>query len=69
MANVDIKVYSVAGQLVNWLAEQRTFGSGQQALAWDGRDSQGEIVATGLYIISVSTGQEMAEKVVNLWNH
>ena len=69
VANVDIKVYSVAGQLVNWLAEQRTFGSGQQALAWDGRDSQGEIVATGLYIISVSTGQEMAEKVVSLWNH
>ena len=53
-ANVSVKVYNVAGQLVEWLAQQRTFGSGKQAIRWSGRDSDGEVVATGLYIVTVT---------------
>ena len=69
VANIDIKVYSVTGQLVNWLSNQITFGSGRQAVDWDGRDDQGEVVATGLYIVTVSVGTQMQNKVVNVWNH
>ena len=68
-ANVTIKVYNVAGQLVEWLAQQRTFGSGKQAIRWDGRDSDGEIVATGLYIVTVTVGDQRQDKLVNVWNH
>ncbi|MDP7000191.1 MAG: hypothetical protein QF569_29445 [Candidatus Poribacteria bacterium] len=31
-AEVSIKVYNVAGQLVEWLVQQQTFGSGKQAI-------------------------------------
>jgi len=68
-ANVTIKVYNVAGQLVEWLAQQRTFGSGKQAIRWSGRDSDGQVVATGLYIVTVALGSQRQDKVVNVWNH
>ena len=69
LANVTIKVYKVAGQLVEWLARQQTFGSGKQVIRWDGRDSDGEVVATGLYIVTVTVGAQRQDKVVNVWNH
>ncbi|MDP6599228.1 MAG: two-component regulator propeller domain-containing protein [Candidatus Poribacteria bacterium] len=68
-AQVTIKVYSVAGQLVEWLAQQQTFGSGKQAIRWSGRNSSGEIVASGLYIVTVTVGDQTQDKVVNIWNH
>jgi len=68
-AEVSIKVYNVAGQLVEWLVKQQTFGSGKQAIRWNGRDSEGEIVASGLYIVTVTVGDQTQDKVVNVWNH
>ena len=65
----SIKVYNVGGQLVEWIAQQQTFGSGKQAIHWDGRDIGGEIVASGLYIVTVTVGDQRQDKVVNVWNH
>ena len=48
----------MAGRLVNWLAEEQTFSEGKVALPWDGRDHQGQVVATGLYIVTVTVGSE-----------
>ena len=59
----------MAGQLVEWLAPQRTFGSGKQAIRWNGRDSDGEVVASGLYIVTVMVGDQRQDEVVNVWNH
>ena len=60
-------------QRVEWIAQQRTFGSGKQAIPWDGRDSDGEIVASGLYIVTVTVtvtvGDQTQDKLVNVWNH
>jgi len=66
-AEVSIKVYNVAGQLVEWMVQQH--GSGKQAIRWNGRDSEGEIVASGLYIVTVIVGNQTQDKVVNVWNH
>jgi len=68
-AQVTIKVYNVAGQLVEWMAQQQTFSSGKQAIRWNGRDSDGQVVATGLYIVTVAVGSQRQDKVVNIWNH
>ena len=51
------------------MAQQQTFGSGKQAIRWSGRDSDGEVVATGLYIVTVTMGSQTQDKVVNVWNH
>ena len=59
----------MAGGLVNWLAEEQTFSAGKVALPWDGRDHQGQVVPTGLYIVTVTVGDQRQDKVVNVWNH
>ena len=68
-ANVSIKVYNVAGQLVEWIAQQQAFGQGKQTIRWDGRDSDGEVAATGLYIVTVTVGDQTQDKLINVWNH
>ena len=67
-AQVSIKVYNVAGGLVNWLNEEQTFSEGKAALPWDGRDHHGQVVPTGLYIVAVTVGGETQTNVVNVWN-
>ena len=67
--NVTIKVYNVGGQQVEWIAQQQTFSSGKQAIRWSGRDSDGEVVATGLYSVTMTVGSQTQDKVVNVWNH
>jgi len=58
-----VKLYvNVAGQLVEWIAQQQTFGQGKRAIPWSGRDSDGDIV-------TVTVGDQRQDKVVNVWNH
>ena len=68
-ANVSIKVYSVSGQLGNWIAEETVFNAGKQAISWDGTSNNGDIVATGLYVVAVTVGEQTHSKVVNIWNY
>ena len=55
-------------QRVEWIAQQQTFSSGKQAIRWDGRDHNGQVVLTGLYIVTVTVGGQTQTKVVNVWN-
>ena len=68
-ANVSIQVYSVSGQLVNSIAEETVFNVGKQAVSWDGTSNNGDIVATGLYVVAVPAGEQTHSKVVNIWNY
>ena len=53
-----------------WIAQQQTFSRSKQAIRWNGRDSEGEVVATGLYIVTVAiVGNQTQDKVVNVWSH
>ena len=65
---VTIKVYDVAGRLTRLIAQNQELGVGSQAIDWDGRDNKGQIVPTGLYIITVTAGGQTQTKVVNVWN-
>ena len=67
-ARVSVKVYNVAGRLVNWMAQEQTFSAGKVALPWDGRDHHGQMVTTGLYVVTVTVGRKTQTKVVNVWN-
>ena len=57
-AHVTIKVYNVAGQLVEWIAQANRPFLGRV-----------EIVASGLYIVTVAVGNQIQDKVVNVWSH
>ncbi len=64
-ACVQLSVYDMAGRLVKVLAEQKKMRSGYHALHWDGTDTRGESVSSGVYIVSlVSRDYSSARKLV-----
>ncbi len=53
-AQVELTVYSAAGQPVRTLLRGRVAG-GATSLTWDGRDDQGRQVAGGVYFYQLAT--------------
>lgn len=64
LSGVTLDVYDTTGRLVN----TRNLGSspaGSHSATWDGRDSHGAALSTGVYFIRlVSDGQQASAKVV-----
>lgn len=61
-----IRIFNVAGQCVRTVADG--CGAGPQAVIWDGRDDAGREVPTGVYLVGLCCGGEIAdvEKLVVL---
>jgi hypothetical protein len=59
-------VYNRAGRPRRVILDGTQLGSGQQVVYWDGRDRDGELVASALYIIVVEAGGERVTKVVTV---
>jgi len=51
---VELSVYNINGQRVKVIAE-RTFDAGYHVISWDGTNSSGEAVATGIYFYQLRT--------------
>ena len=67
-AQVSVKIYNVAGSIVNWIAEKEVFPAGKVIETWNGQDYDGNFVSTGLYIVAVTVNAKTQSKVVNVWN-
>ena len=64
--NVDLTIYNVLGQPMRrvWTGP---LAAGEHRLTWDGRDAQGQPVATGVYVYRVQVdGQTRTRKMVKL---
>ncbi len=48
-----IKVFDRAGRLVREVVEDGAFAPGRNVVFWDGRDGDGRVVASGLYMVAV----------------
>jgi hypothetical protein len=55
---VSISIYDPAGRKVRALIENQLYMQGVHALTWDGRDSSGQRVASGVYYVRVSTPKD-----------
>ena len=60
-SQVDLSVYDVGGRLVNTLLRSR-IDAGYHSLVWDGRNSSGQPVSSGVYFYRISTGDHTATK-------
>jgi hypothetical protein len=53
---VQLRIYNAIGELVRTLVDETIF-PGQYAIEWDGRNSRGEITASGIYIYQFIAGE------------
>jgi|YelNatPaOPRAMG01_1025707.scaffolds.fasta_scaffold11741_2 hypothetical protein len=65
--NVKLVIYNALGQEVRTLVDQ-DFSAGSHSIQWDGKDSHGMSVSSGLYIYRISAGTDFvaARKMVLL---
>jgi len=60
-ANVHIEIYDLKGEIIRKLnlgyQEVGTYRTKERAAYWDGRNSIGEFVASGVYFCSLNTGK------------
>jgi hypothetical protein len=62
---VHVAIFDLAGREVAVLAD-RTFASGRQTVAWDGRDVAGRAVSSGTYIARLETSETTAARKLML---
>ena len=61
---VTLSIYTIAGRYLRSLVRGST-STGVHQVVWDGRDDQGQEVATGIYVIQLRTGsRQINQKVV-----
>ncbi|MFH1008128.1 MAG: FlgD immunoglobulin-like domain containing protein [Candidatus Latescibacterota bacterium] len=67
---MTIEVYDEAGRLVRVVAEQEQMQTGGNVKAWDGKDADGDIVHSGIYIVVIRVGEKIRAKMtVVVWNN
>jgi ligand-binding sensor domain-containing protein len=66
--SVTIKIYNAARRLERTLIEDKELKPGVAAVKWDGKDDDGNIVTSGLYIVSISAGDMIKSKTVVVLN-
>jgi len=54
--SVTLEVYNVDGWLERKLVSGETMRVGRNAVIWDGRDDDGEILPSGIYLIALTVG-------------
>jgi hypothetical protein len=59
---VSLRIYNVAGQLVKTLVDGEEMSAGVHVVRWDGRNNNGEEVASGIYFYKMSAGEFHATK-------
>ena len=65
-SHVNISIYDVSGRLVRTLVDEFKVG-GDYRIAWDGKDSHGAPVSTGVYFYRLIAGEDrLAKKMVML---
>jgi len=54
---VSLRVYDVSGRLVRTVLDNQVELAGFHSVAWDGKDSAGKAVASGVYVVQLDSGQ------------
>ena len=57
--NVSITIYNIQGKYVTTLIDN-SLKAGHHKLLWDGKNSNGEIAGTGIYIIKIHSNSHVA---------
>jgi len=67
-SDVTIKIYNTAGRLIRVVMENESKTHGSNVVDWNGKDEQGNICVTGLYIVTIQAEDKMESKTVVVLN-
>jgi ligand-binding sensor domain-containing protein len=67
-ARVSVRIFSRTGRLVREVAAGAPLTAGENLLRWNGRDSDGELVRSDLYLVTVETLGETVTKTFAVVN-
>ncbi|GAB4376688.1 MAG: hypothetical protein Kow0042_23240 [Calditrichia bacterium] len=56
---VTIRLYDVTGRLVNSIANDHLYSAGTYSFRWDGKDTNGTSLPSGLYFLQVKIGSKL----------
>lgn len=67
-AEVEVKIYTLTGRLIQNLSGHFVSGTGYHEIEWDGRDRDGDQIANGVYLykLSLKNGKEKKEIIEKL---
>lgn len=51
---VSLQIYNLLGQLVRTLVDEKQM-AGNYAVIWDGKEENGQLVASGIYVYKIHT--------------
>jgi flagellar hook assembly protein FlgD len=63
-----VKVYDEAGRFQREIVAGKPMNQGSNAEVWDGKDNDGRIVLSGMYIVTVEAGDKVKTKTVGVLN-
>jgi len=63
-SEVSIKIYNLAGRLVRVLLENEHLRADNKSIEWDGRDYNGNICPSDLYIVTIESAKKVKTKTV-----
>lgn len=55
---VNLAVHDLAGRRVRTLLDNQVLAAGETTVAWDGRDDGGRVLASGAYVITLTTPRQ-----------
>jgi hypothetical protein len=56
---VTLTIHDVAGRLVRTLASRKVFQVGENAVAWNGKNDEGGLASSGIYLMRLEAGAEL----------
>ena len=66
--NVTARIFNLSGKIKRTLKPEQQLGPGNNIIVWDGKDSGGSVVPSGLYIVTLESSGSMLKTTVGVLN-
>ena len=66
--DVKVRIFNLAGRLKRILTQENKSGSGNQLIVWDGKDHDGSVVPSGMYIVTLEREDKILRTTVGVLN-
>ena len=66
--NVTARIFNVSGKIKRTLKPEQKLGPGSNVIIWDGKDFDGSVVPSGLYIVTLESSESIFRTTVGVLN-